>query len=353
METGFYISTTQVTEGIRISVDDINRFLQMVGHEKREQTFVKEYIEQYLNDITSGKRVSSKGTQLRSGTIICLKQSLNKFLEYQKARNLNLAFTDIGLSTYRDYSAFLMSQNYSINTIGKHIKKLRQLLATAQEEGHNVNQAYKQKTFKVHSVATDAIYLTKEDLQAINNLNLKNFPAHYTLARDIFMIGVFTAQRVSDYNNLLPDNFVLSPHGDILALRITQRKTGKKVVIPCNSSLQRIFSRYSFSALPHLYEQKINNLMKEIGRLAGLCDPVEICTTKGGVAVHQCIPKWKLIHTHTARRTGATLMYLSGMDAYDICKITGHSSIQTLERYIKAGELETLKKLSTEYEFFR
>ena len=26
------------------------------------------------------------------------------------------------------------------------------------------------------------------------------------LARDLFMIGVWTAQRVSDYNNLSPDN---------------------------------------------------------------------------------------------------------------------------------------------------
>ncbi|MDO4736069.1 MAG: tyrosine-type recombinase/integrase, partial [Bacteroidia bacterium] len=64
-------------------------------------------------------------------------------------------------------------------------------------------------------------------------------------------------------------------------------------------------------------------------------------------------PKWKLIQTHTARRTGATLMYLSGMDVYDICKITGHSSVKTLERYIKASELETVRKITQEYDYFK
>ena len=93
--------------------------------------------------------------------------------------------------------------------------------------------------------------------------------------------------------------------------------------------------------------------MKEIGRLAGLTELVEIGKTKGGLHTVRMIPQWQLIQTHTARRTGATLMYLSGMDVYDICKITGHSSIQTLERYIKAGELETVKKMTAEYEFFR
>lgn len=45
-----------------------------------------------------------------------------------------------------------------------------------------------------------------------------------------------------------------------------------------------------------------------------------------------------------ARRMGVTLMYLAGVDAYDICSITGHSSIKMLNKYIKAKELEVAKK---------
>jgi len=40
--------------------------------------------------------------------------------------------------------------------------------------------------------------------------------------------------------------------------------------------------------------------------------------------------------SHTACRTGATLMYLAGMDIFDIKKVTGHTTPEMLKRYIKA-----------------
>ena len=64
------------------------------------------------------------------------------------------------------------------------------------------------------------------------------------------------------------------------------------------------------------------------------------------------IPKYQLVHSHTARRTGATLMYLSGMDVFDIMKVTGHSSPQMLKKYIKADELEVVEKLIGKYNYF-
>ena len=62
--------------------------------------------------------------------------------------------------------------------------------------------------------------------------------------------------------------------------------------------------------------------------------------------------KYKLIHSHTARRTGATLMYLAGMDVYDIMKITGHSSPNMLKKYIKADQLEVVDKIIDKYNYF-
>ena len=41
-----------------------------------------------------------------------------------------------------------------------------------------------------------------------------------------------------------------------------------------------------------------------------------------------------MITTHTARRTGATLMYLAGMDCWDIMKMTGHDSPTNLKKYM-------------------
>ena len=56
--------------------------------------------------------------------------------------------------------------------------------------------------------------------------------------------------------------------------------------------------------------------------------------------------------SHTARRTGATLMYLAGIDAYDIIKITGHKDIDILKKYIKADQLDVVQKLTDKYDYF-
>ncbi|MBQ9185998.1 MAG: hypothetical protein IJ151_09055, partial [Bacteroidales bacterium] len=47
--------------------------------------------------------------------------------------------------------------------------------------------------------------------------------------RDIFMVGVYTAQRISDYNNIKKE--------DITYIDIHQKKTGAKVSIPCKKEL--------------------------------------------------------------------------------------------------------------------
>ena len=60
-----------------------------------------------------------------------------------------------------------------------------------------------------------------------------------------------------------------------------------------------------------------------------------------------------MVHSHTARRTGATLMYLEGIDLYDIMKVTGHSSPTMLKKYIKAENLKVVEKLYDKYEFFK
>ena len=54
---------------------------------------------------------------------------------------------------------------------------------------------------------------------------------------------------------------------------------------------------------------------------------------------------------HLSRRTGATLMFLAGMDIYDISKSTGHSTPMMLNKYSKANQLEVVDKI-TDKEYY-
>ncbi len=45
-------------------------------------------------------------------------------------------------------------------------------------------------------------------------------------------------------------------------------------------------------------------------------------------------------------------MCLSGMDIYDIMKITGHTSPAMLRKYIKAENLTVVEKITDKYNYF-
>lgn len=340
--------------------------------EKNRMTLNK-YIDLYLKQIASGGRQTARGRNFAPSSVKSIKMAMTRFKEFQKAMKREYDFNDINMDFYYAYNAFLKKKNYNINTCGKCIKELKTVIAAAQSEGHHSNQIWRDNRFKGNRVEVDSIFLTREELDKIMAVDMSKFSPAHEQARDIFMIGVWTAQRVSDYNYIQKEDFntlvknVLREEDDpehpgekkawverqeITFLNIRQQKTGAKVAIPCNTALKAILEKYDYQ-VPHLPDQVINRYIKDIAHAAGLTDLVEIESTKGGTPKTEKIEKYKLIHTHTARRTGATLMYLDGIDIYDIMKITGHTSPKMLKKYIRADSLQVVEKLTDKYDYFK
>lgn len=340
--------------------------------EEAKRVTLRKFIDKFRTDIKSGNRLTDKGTVYSPGTINAINQACERLKKFEASKKHVYDFDEIDLKFYNEYTAYLMKQNYAINTTGKCIKVLKQIMSLAESEGYHSNAKYKDKRFKGTRVDVDSIYLTREDLKALMDVDLSQKSYGYDLARDIFMVGVWTAQRVSDYNNIKPEDIhtkvkrwiedVPDPEHpgetkaeirtrEIMYIDICQQKTGAKVAIPCSSELKRILEKYNYD-IPHLSDQNINDNIKIIGEWAGLTEEIPIVTTKGGKPATEKIPKYKLIHSHTARRTGATLMYLSGMEIYDIMKVTGHSTPIMLKKYIKADQLEVVEKITDKYDYF-
>ena len=106
----------------------------------------------------------------------------------------------------------------------------------AESEGHHNNRKYLAKQFRGKRVDVDTIYLTKEELTAMKEADLSELSPGHELARDIFMVGVYTAQRVSDYNHITKDNIKTTESGDKV-IELRQQKTGTWVSIPVKPEL--------------------------------------------------------------------------------------------------------------------
>lgn len=82
--------------------------------------------------------------------------------------------------------------------------------------------------------------------------------------------------------------------------------------------------------------QKLNDYIKIIGKMAGLTQPVSITVPQGGTRVQVTIPFYDAMGTHTARRSFATNMYKHyRLPAFTIMKITGHTTETNFFKYIK------------------
>ena len=105
-----------------------------------------------------------------------------------------------------------------------------------------------------------------------------------------------------------------------------------------------ILAKYE-KRLPKSYEQKVNKYIKEVAREAGIIEKIEISYVENSEKKTKIVEKCELVKTHTARRSGATNMYLAKIPTIAIMKITGHKTEKEFMKYIKITEEESAMEL--------
>jgi len=92
------------------------------------------------------------------------------------------------------------------------------------------------------------------------------------------------------------------------------------------------------AALPVLSNQKMNDYLKDIGKIAGLTAPVTKTYYVGNERREQVFEKWEVLTTHCARRTFVVSALYLGIPAEVVMKWTGHSDFDAMKPYVKITE---------------
>ncbi len=307
---------------------------------------LNQYIDRYIKEIESGDRLYShnnKTGRYKFSTIKNYKNFQVVFNDFQKAARKNINFENVTVDLYDELMRFFNKQNYGPNTAGRHIKTLKVIMRAAREERLHNNTEIDRKKFKAIKAEVQSIYLTESEVNRIREMDLSdNLP--WDQVRDVFLVGVYTAQRFSDYSRISGDNIRTLENGRKV-IDIIQEKTGEQCIIPIRPELEEILRKYDYS-LPKVYEQKVNARIKKIGKKAKINEQVQVTKQKDGFTTKSLVPKYDMIMTHTARRTGCTLMYLAGIPSLDIMKISGHKTEREFLGYIKVSKEETATNLS-------
>ena len=146
------------------------------------------------------------------------------------------------------------------------------------------------------------------------------------------MIGCYTGLRFSDYSILKPQNI------NDGFIKIKQVKTGSPIVIPVHSVVKKILEKHNGKLPKSISNEKTNEYLKEI---------VSKEITKGGSQITQMREKWKLVQSHTARRSFATNEYNAGTPPLVIMAITGHKTEKSFLKYIRVTPDEHAIKLKS------
>ena len=222
-----------------------------------------------------------------------------------------------------DFSEWLIEQKYSPNYAKKQVNCLRYF---ALASGMSVDQK-----IKIQNKKSDKIALSLEEIAAIETVAI----TERTLAnaRDIFVFACWTGLRYSDIQAFSKTNIqVIS---GVRCISIYSKKTQTKSVIPIFPPVQKILDRYGGILPRRLSGQKFNDAIKQVCKIAGLVQGVQVAKLEGNQKRIITMKKYAAISSHTARRSFVTIMSIMGLTSKEISSMTGHSQTRIVEIYDK------------------
>ncbi|MDR3117852.1 MAG: site-specific integrase [Mediterranea sp.] len=304
--------------------------------------YIETYIERYRN---SRAKISIKKYIT----------ALNKIKEYEEKKKKKLYFKDVSIDFYNDFQQWFYKKGYSDNYFGSVIKVVKQVYREAKvvDKLHNYDNI-EHRDFVTTKRNTENIYLTEDELLKIHQLEItpelisRHFPdlpsfhveqkiKSMKIVRDKFLIGAYTGLRVSDFGRINEMNI-----GKFIKIKTV--KTGIDTVIPIHPVIEEILKN-GFNPNITVSDQKINKHIKEVAMIAGINEKVLIHKYISGEVKAEISEKYKLVCTHTARRSFATNAYKAGVPTIAIMKITGHTTEATFLKYIKVSAEENASML--------
>lgn len=368
--------------------------------EERENRLksVLEYYDYFYKGITEGDILHHQGKRYSEGSIVNWKK-FGFFLRGFLNNNYDVTFDEINKPFSDRFTAYLLKKDLMPKTINQHRQTMRKLCNSAAEEGINSNgvslKVWKEATVKEQDKKAE-VYMTEDELDALYDMPLLGEQAQ---VRDMFLLGYFSCQRISDYGHLNKSNFKVDEETGLLLFAITQKKTGTYVEVPIvDSRVKAICEKYNYD-FPQIDKRNVNRKIKAIVKELSSSVPSlrELVVTKltyaekrsekyyealsrvvlgkgvdtlnenqkhdyykykkyaeehNGKPLFQrdnagqiIRPKYELISSHTARRSGVTNMYKSGLlDTRQMMGISGHQSEKVFESYIKIGIREQARR---------
>lgn len=293
------------------------------SQEKEEKVNIFDIYNRYIEEQTKENQWS-KAVVYKHRQIIGELQQMSPSLEFG---DINAQF----LSKYRN---FLLGKGFQNETIKKKISVFKWFLRWLVSKNMLQDMSFTTYKVKLKQSHRDVVFLKWEELMSVYHHEFQD--GYLSRVRDVFCFCCFTSLRYSDVRKLKKTDIC----GDVMNV-ITQ-KTNVSLRIELNDYAKSILEKYEKNgdeyALPVISSQRMNEYLKEVCRLCEINDKVTSVTYIGDEKTEITEEKWKVISTHSGRRTFICNALMLGIAPSIVMKWTGHSDYRAMKPYIDIAD---------------
>lgn len=333
-------------EGIKYSSEMVIEAYKLSASPKVKKEVPKDFIFDFLD-----KYIHDNEPNRAKGSLQVYKSLKTHLQNYQKAKRTKIRFDKMDTTFMRSFQNYLIQWSETnpntkriktLNnvTIAKQLSSIKTVLTYAKREGIEVTGNY--KDFSIKKQKLEVIALTETEFKTLYELDLSN-NERLDKVRDLFCFSCVTGLRYSDLKQLKHN------HVGKTEIQITVTKTKDLLKIPLNKISVKILEKYKDfpKPLPIISNQRVNEYIKELCKIAEINDPIEIVRFKGADRIVTIHPKYELISIHNGRKTFATLSLERGMNAETVMKLGGWSDYKSFSRYVNITENVKRKAMVT------
>lgn len=336
-EQVFRLDYERAVKGFYLTQEDVRGVVRESPNAQTEGfsplSYLSLLVDSYANEI------NHRGTRGSAGSQTTYRVALKRLENFCREKNFRLtSFDDFDRLFFSEFTHYLYNHRfvrgekqmqYSAITVINTLKVVKNLLHRAYDNEMTDNIYYNKVHTHTHCTVTEKIYLQEEEIERIRQAEVTT--AQERQVRDLFVIACYTALRISDLNQLgkatINDKMIT----------LYQVKTREKVQIPILKEINGLITHYRLKGFPKLTEHKANAIIKKLAERAGLVQMVSCRENRGGVVSVVQERKCDLVSFHTARRSCITNLFRRGYPVNYIMTLSGHRSLQALQRYIRAS----------------
>lgn len=287
--------------------------------------------------------LSYKSNFVKEGTLKEYRTVFKGLEDFEKHKGTKLILREMDGKFLDQFEVFLSRKKNTNDgdkegllndTIHKYISTLKVFLKWCNDNDYLVHpDVFKtQKTNFKKKAYNEIIALSESEIQKLMNHDLSDRPS-LERVRDLFCLLCYTGQRFEDLINFGPKD-IKNNAWDFISVKVK-----KRVIVPFEGYIapaKDILERIGYS-VPKISNQKFNEYIKTVGKLAGMDEIIKITRYSGKQKLVIEKRKYDFLSSHVGRRSMVTNLLSRNVPITLVQKLTAHSDIRTLMKYESAN----------------